>query len=138
MSQIHDHVLYLARLYGDGVEQAKYGIALDSGFYLSHQRLGQAYSGLNALDQAVRAFENGVALAPDYARLKGWLGYAYARSGRTDDARRVLDELLVLEQASYVAPTVIAMIHLGLGDLAQALTWIERGFAERDAELVLL
>jgi DNA-binding SARP family transcriptional activator/Flp pilus assembly protein TadD len=138
MSQNLAHVLYLARRYEDALEQAEYGIALDSGFYLSYQRLGQAYAGLNVLDQAVLAFEKGVALAPDYARLKGWLGYAYARSGRADDARRILDELLALERATYVAPTAIAMIHLGLGDFAQALTWVERGFAERDAELVLL
>jgi len=138
MSQNLAHVLYLARRYEDALEQAKHGIALDSGFYLSYKRLGQAYAGLGAHDQAVLAFEKGVALAPDYARLKGWLGYAYARSGRADDARRVLDELLALERASYVAPTAIAMIHLGLGDLAQALTWVERGVAERDAELVLL
>jgi tetratricopeptide (TPR) repeat protein len=138
MSQNLAHVLYLARRYEDAVEQAEHGIALDSGFYLAYQRLGQAYAGLNALDQAVSAFEKGVILAPEYARLKGWLGYAYARSGRTDDARRVLDELLALERATYVAPTAIAMIHLGLGDFAQALTWVERGFAERDAELVLL
>jgi tetratricopeptide (TPR) repeat protein len=138
MSQNLSHVLYLARRYQDALEQAEYGIALDSGFYLSYKRLGQAYAGLNALDQAVLAFEKGVALAPEYTRLKGWLGYAYARSGRADDARRILDELLALERATYVAPTAIAMVHLGLGDLAQALTWIERGFAERDAELVLL
>jgi DNA-binding SARP family transcriptional activator len=138
MSQNLAHVLYLARRYEDALEQAEYGIALDSGFYLSYQRLGQAHAGLNALDQAVLAFEKGVALAPDYARLKGWLGYAYARAGRADDARRVLDNLLALERATYVAPTAIAMIHLGLGDLAQTLAWIERGFAERDAELVLL
>ena len=138
MSQNLAHVLYLARRYQDAIEQAEYGIALDSAFYLSYKRLGQAYSGLNAHDQAVLAFEKGVALAPEYSRLKGWLGYAYARSGRADDARRVLDELLALERATYVAPTAIAMIHLGLGDLAQALTWIERGFAERDVELVLL
>ena len=138
MSQNLAHVLYLARRYDDALEQAEYGIALDSGFYLSYQRLGQVYAGLNVLDQAVLAFEKGVALAPDYTRLKGWLGYAYARSGRADDARRVRDELLALERTRYVAPTAIAMIHLGMGDLAQAVTWVERGFAERDAELVLL
>ncbi len=138
MSQNLAHVLYLARRYQDALEQAEYGIALDSGFYLSYQRLGQAHAGLNALGQAVLAFEKGVALAPDYARLKGWLGYAYARSGRSDDARRILHELLTLDRATYVAPTAIAMIHLGLGDLAQTLTWLQRGFAERDAELVLL
>ena len=138
MSQNLAHVLYLARRYEGALAQAEHGIALDSGFYLAYQRLGQAHAGLNVLDQAVLAFEKGVALAPDYARLKGWLGYAYARSGRADDARRVLDELLALERTTYVAPTAIAMIHLGLGDFAQALTWVERGFAERDAELVLL
>jgi tetratricopeptide (TPR) repeat protein len=138
MSQNLAHVFYLARRYEDALAQARYGIALDSSFYLSYQRLGQAYAGLNAFDRAVLAFEKGAVLAPDYARLKGWLGYAYAQSGRVNDARHALDELLALERATYVAPTAIAMIHLGLGDLAQTLTWVERGFAERDAEMVLL
>jgi hypothetical protein len=36
-------------------------------------------------------------------------------------------ELLDLEQASYVAPMAIAVVHLGLGQFGEAMNWLEKG-----------
>jgi len=50
----------------------------------------------------------------------------------------MLDELSKLSTGRYVPPYHIALIHNGLGEEDQALTWLERGFEQRDAKMVFL
>jgi serine/threonine-protein kinase len=50
----------------------------------------------------------------------------------------MLEELSKLSTTRYVPPYHIALIHNGLGEEDQALTWLERGFEQRDAKMVFL
>jgi hypothetical protein len=59
-------------------------------------------------------------------------------AGRTADARKILNELLVVEQRTYVPPTSIAILYLGLDRREDAIRWLDRGFAGRDGDMVLL
>lgn len=36
-------------------------------------------------------------------------------------------------RSAYVPSSAVALIHFGLGDDGQALTWLERGYGEHDA-----
>lgn len=60
------------------------------------------------------------------------LGYAYARAGRKDDARRILDDLRRLSTVQYVPPVAFSDVAIGLGDRVLALAWLERALAVRD------
>src|SRR5690349_9598210 len=103
-------VLYDARRFDEAVVQARRAIEIDSTFFVAYMRLGFAYAGQGKYSEAVAAFERSVHLAPGYVRQKGFLGYMYARAGRTADARKILNELLVVEQRTYVPPTSIAIL----------------------------
>ena len=50
----------------------------------------------------------------------------------------MLEELSKLSTGRYVLPYHLALIHNGLGEEDQALTWLERGFEQRDAKMVFL
>ncbi len=50
----------------------------------------------------------------------------------------MLEELSKLSTERYVPPYHIALILNGLGEEDQALTWLERGFEQRDAKMVFL
>jgi TolB-like protein/Tfp pilus assembly protein PilF len=68
-----------------------------------------------------------------------WLGYAYAVSGRTDDALKVLEQLKNMEaQHQYVSPLHVALIYNGLGKSDDALAWLEKAYRGRDEYLVYL
>ena len=60
-----------------------------------------------------------------------------ARSGRTDDARRILAELLD-DRDRYVPPTGIARIHAALGEADNAFHWLDRAATERDDWLLYM
>lgn len=60
------------------------------------------------------------------------LGYAYARAGRTDDARRILADLTRLSANQYVPPIAFSDIAIGLGDRELSLTWLNRALVVHD------
>jgi hypothetical protein len=59
-------------------------------------------------------------------------------SGRRDDALRLLDELSSPRESRYVSPARIGQVHLGLGDRAAALVWLDRAVDEQCAEVAWL
>jgi tetratricopeptide (TPR) repeat protein/tRNA A-37 threonylcarbamoyl transferase component Bud32 len=64
-----------------------------------------------------------------------WL---YAALGRRETAQRVLDSLIALNATRPVDPVHIAAIQAGLGNSEEALTWLERGYADRSGLLLFL
>ena len=81
-----------------------------------------------AVNEARRAIE----LSPRQTASVGFEGYALAKSGRRDEARSRLDELLKLSRERFVPPSHIAMIYDGLGEREEALVWLERSYQQRD------
>jgi len=69
---------------------------------------------------------------------KGGLGHAYARAGKSAEARRLLDELKEQSKRRYVSWCDFAAIYAGLGEKDQAFACLERAYAQRDARLVEL
>ncbi len=65
-------------------------------------------------------------------------GYALAKSGKQPKARAVLTELLQLSTKRYTSPYSIALIYNGLDERDKTLTWLERGYTERDPKMVFL
>ena len=132
-------VLYLARRYDEAIEQAQRTIDLVPEFGFAYRRLALAYEAKAMYNEAVIAWERTVALtggADVYGR--AFLARSYALAGRRDDALRILADLLKLRQSSYVPPTAVAHIYIGLGRLDEAIDWLEKGYDGRDGDMPLL
>ena len=56
------------------------------------------------------------------------LGYAYAINGDQDKAREILDYQIEKSNIVYVPSYMIATIYMGLGEVDNALTWLEKDF----------
>jgi len=67
-----------------------------------------------------------------------FLGYALAKSGKQEEARGLLDELLKISDERYVPPYHIALIYNGLDERDKTLAWLERGYEQRDPKMVFL
>jgi hypothetical protein len=66
------------------------------------------------------------------------LGFAYAVSGRRDEARRVLANLQQLQQQGTVPAASLAILHGALGESSEAFVWLEKAYQERDPQLTYL
>jgi TolB-like protein/DNA-binding winged helix-turn-helix (wHTH) protein/Flp pilus assembly protein TadD len=101
-----------------------------------HYRLGRALVERGDLSEGIAELETAVRLTQKNRRFQAAVGWAYALAGREDDARKILAELTTRSQQEYVSPVAIALIHVGLKETEPALQWLERGYQERDFDLV--
>lgn len=64
--------------------------------------------------------------------------YALAKSGKRDEARTALQELLKLSATKYIPPYNIALIYAALDMREDALGWLETAYANRDPKMTFL
>jgi TolB-like protein/Tfp pilus assembly protein PilF len=129
---------YFARRYERGVEECRRGLELEPGNVVAHGWLTLGLEATGHLAEAVESAEETARLAGHGVSSLGLLGHTYAVAGRSDDARKVLEQLLTLSATRYVSRYDLGLIHLALGAQDAAIEWLERGHAERDHQMVFL
>ena len=127
-----------ARRYDEAIEQLRSVIAMDPNHYSAHWFLSHTYAANKQFDQAIAAAEKAVELSDRAPGALGILGLVYGLAGRKDDANKVLNELLELNQSRYITPAALVNIYIGLGQRDQAFIWLERAFQERSNYLAYL
>jgi tetratricopeptide (TPR) repeat protein len=123
--------LYYARRYPQAVVQLRRTIDLDASYWWARSCLGRAYEQQGQFPEAIAELREAARLARGITEPRALLGRVYAVSGKTAEAQMVLDQLNEESKQIYVSPYNIALLYAGLGEKGQALTWIERAFAER-------
>lgn len=87
---------------------------------------------------AVEAAEKASQLSERSVFALGALGYVKARAHAADEARLILAELKETAAKQYVCPYDIALIHVALGDVDDAIDWLDRAYAVRDHALLFI
>src|SRR6185436_19172595 len=94
------------------------------------------YAQKKMYDQAIAELEKGQSLSN--IKLEGGLGYLYAVSGRTGQARRQLAAMLERSRHTHVDAAENAGIYLGLGDTDKYFEWLEKAYQDRSEEILML
>ncbi|UCF79217.1 MAG: protein kinase [Candidatus Eiseniibacteriota bacterium] len=128
-------VLVLARKYDEAIEQLQKTIEMNPEYYDGHGWLGFAYLLKGMYEQAADKFRESAAFAVIEARMAAALAYAYAVTDREDEARNILAELLDRSSDKKVDSYLIAIVHIGLGDLDRAIECLEKAHEERSHRL---
>ena len=128
--------LYLAREYDQAIEQLRNTIDMDPDFVLPHLVLGQAYEQKRMYDQAITELRRAADISQSSPPAVAALARAYAVSGRTTEARKLLDQLMEQSKRRYVSPFYVAIVYAGLGENDQALDWIEKAYKDRSNAIV--
>ena len=95
--------------------------------------MGLALSHLGEHEEALKVLQAGVQRS-GHPRLRGLLGYAYARAGNAEAARAELQTLKDLARERFGCAMGIARIHAQLGELDEAFLWLRRSGEERDPQ----
>jgi len=130
-------IYYLSGQNDKAIEQCRKILELDPSSFPARRYLGLAYEAKGMYPEAIAEFQTGVKLSGS-PLMHALLGHAYAASGRTAEAKQVLNDLQQLQEQRYVSPYTVAAIYAGLGDQAQAFKWLERAVEERDIWLMNL
>jgi serine/threonine-protein kinase len=126
------HALGLALLAeaDEARRRVRRAVELDPDLAVTRFLAAAVYLYLDQADSAIAMIEPAVRQgAPVVAT--GLLGYAFAVTGQPQRAAAELATLDTLGTAAWM-PSAVARIHLGLGDVDAALTWLERAAERRD------
>ena len=125
--------LYWLRDYPAAIEQFHKAMELDPNLPPIYVYLPAAYQMAGRYDDAISAYQRmpSASGSNEFSLAKGGLASAYAITGRKQEARVLLSDLLDTEQKQFVAGPSIAIAYIGLGDKDQAFAWLEKGFQQR-------
>jgi serine/threonine protein kinase/tetratricopeptide (TPR) repeat protein len=131
------HYFY-ARRYDEAAEQQRRTLELDPDFAPALRSLGGAYEELRRYDEAIECYQRAHSLFPLELSATTLLAHTFAVAGRTEEARRMLDELIAESKRRYVPGYRLAAIHLALGEPETALDLLEQGLRARDRAMIWL
>ena len=117
--------LIVARRYDEAIAQLRRTLLLDGNFAYAHWNLGEALYLKGDMAAAIAEYEKAAALDDD-PQIKAFLARAYAETGRKEAALEILAKLEEAGRHQYVRSYLYAVIHIGLGDKAKAIEYLEK------------
>jgi TolB-like protein/Flp pilus assembly protein TadD len=125
--------LMLARDCDRAIGELRRVIDVEPGNGLASFYLGFAFAVAGRHPEALAAFERVLAATPDMPWAAESIGWVRGLMGDRLGALGALREAEERRAARYVPDSAIALLHLGLGQDEQALSWLEKAYAARDA-----
>ncbi len=130
-------VYYYQRQYDQALDQYREALELAPHFSAAYLAMGSVYEQRGLTAEALAALERGRTTWSG-GMGESLLAHAYAVRGRREEAQALLAQLTQLAKERYVSGAYLALIHLGLGEKAAALDWLEKAAAQRSGSLVYL
>ena len=122
-----------ARQYDRAGQQLQEALELNPEHALLLHNLGELSLAQGRWTDAVTYLERSLQRPGDKSsHYLAMLGAGYARAGRHNEARKILEELTGRASDGLVSDFDMAAFHVALGDVDRSLTLLERGYARRD------
>jgi TolB-like protein/tetratricopeptide (TPR) repeat protein/tRNA A-37 threonylcarbamoyl transferase component Bud32 len=128
--------LMAARNFAGSELEFRKALDLDPNFSIAHYGFAQLLIIQKKYADAVAEMETTVHSLPESSYYRGYLGYAYARAGRIEEARKVLSELTEQAKTKYVSWLGIADIYAGLGERDHGFAALELAYQQGDTRMV--
>ena len=121
------------RQYDEAIEQLQRTLDLEPGYFTARNFLALTYWYKSMFNECIAEYQRCV----DHSSANlAALGLGYAITGRSAEARAVLDELQDGVSHAYPSPVSLAQIYLHLGEKDRAFECLERACEERDPWLL--
>ena len=120
--------------YDDAIMQEVKTMELDSNARSPYWIRGMAYQQKKMFEEAIKDYREAVRRAPDNPNFLAALGNIYASTGKTAEAQKILDTLIV-QNKQYPISFFIALVYAGLNDKQNAITWLEKACDERSGSV---
>lgn len=122
--------------YREAVAQLEGGAEKDPNFAAFHFFNAWAHERLGEFDQAINEAKRAEEMlgGPNPTRLN--LASIYARTGKRDEAAKLLEEVQSDSSQGYIPPTLFAMVKFQLGERDEAISWLQRAYREHDSMLL--
>jgi len=116
-------------------QQFRETLDMDPNYPIGHYFYAEVLILQKRFDEAVAEMEKTVQSLPESSYYRGYLGYAYAKAGKTSEARRILGELIEEAKTKYVSWLGIADVYAGLGEKDHWFAALELAFQQGDTRM---
>lgn len=131
-------VAFLGRDYAAAVEFAKHASVVLMDFWIANLQMAQAYEQLGEDALALEALSRGGGIGGENSKVLSLRGYVLAKTGRTEEARKVLKTLEALSRERYLPAYAIAQVYAGLREDDEVFAWLDRAVEDHDVHLAML
>jgi serine/threonine protein kinase len=119
-----------------GKKQVDKAIEMEPNLALAHLWMGMIYMHPEVVDEkAVEHLQIAVDLGLTFAL--GWLGCAYGRLGKREEAFKILRQLDELSKERYISPLQKSEVYSGLGMYDQAFEFLEKALSQKEPVLAI-
>jgi serine/threonine protein kinase/tetratricopeptide (TPR) repeat protein len=129
------YTLMFARRLAESEQEFNKVLEVDPNFGLAHYGLAEVQVLNGNFDQAVSEIEKAVQSYPDSSYYRGYLGYALAKAGRTEEARKILGQLIIESRTKYVSWLGIAYIYAGLNERDHSFAALDLAYQQGDTRI---
>jgi TolB-like protein/Flp pilus assembly protein TadD/tRNA A-37 threonylcarbamoyl transferase component Bud32 len=126
-----------AHRYDLAIQGAQGLLQIDPSRASAHQLLGEIYLEQGRRADAIAEFQWGAQLSGNDSFLSD-LAWAYAVSGRRDEALKIRDQLKARSNGHQPPTIIMAGVYAAAGDKEQAFAMLEKAYQERDVLLTYL
>ncbi len=124
------HYFY-SRQYELAAKQITATLEMDPNFAYAHWMLGCVYTQKPTLGDGIAECQKAIALEADNPRYVAMLGVAYAKSGRRNEALKILGDLQELSKRRFVSPGASALILANMeGKREETMEELERAYED--------
>jgi serine/threonine protein kinase/tetratricopeptide (TPR) repeat protein len=113
-------------------KRLRQALEIDANFPIAKMSLAKYFLDLGESERAVRLLEEGGL----WSRMQ--LAMFYAMTGRSDDARKILEEVTRPDQVAQHSPYDIARLCLALGERDRGFEWLEKAYQTHDGHLFFI
>ncbi|HEV8169321.1 MAG TPA: tetratricopeptide repeat protein, partial [Pyrinomonadaceae bacterium] len=124
------NVLFLAGKFDEAVAQCKKALELDPGAVSAHTILRWAYELKGMHNEAMAAFEQERSFAGDTPTTHAKRAHVLAATGKRDEAKAILTEIIAKRNQNWVTAYEIAIIYTWLDDFDNAFRWLAQAEKE--------
>jgi eukaryotic-like serine/threonine-protein kinase len=131
------YYIYAKRQYDLAIHHLLAVIEMEPAFYLAHCVLGLAYAQQGMSHESVCALERACELSPGNPFTLGMLAYGMGKSGKPEEAEKLIEKLQSDAVSSYVPAKSLMFAYAGLNDARNVLTWAEKSLDDHDPMTIM-
>jgi tetratricopeptide (TPR) repeat protein len=130
--------LYFERKFDQTILHCDQLVKRDPLLVLAYIPLAGAYINTNQFNQAQELLSWASVFSQGNPIIVAALGYAYAKSGRLEDAQNMVELLIEKSADEYVSPFWLAVTYVGLNNFDEAMRCLQLAYDERDGAIIYL
>jgi TolB-like protein/DNA-binding winged helix-turn-helix (wHTH) protein/Flp pilus assembly protein TadD len=122
--------------YDEAIHQAKTTLEVEPNSAVTHAVLGVIYEDKKLYPDAITEYKTALQLGGPPGEMRGRVGYIYAVTGDSSNAKKVIGELKQLWPGHAHAALDIAVVDAGLGQKDEAMDWLEKANEKEVGDLI--